>query len=81
MQAGPSTLLAHRMAQASEPMLAASEWLRIATLHSDRYHFANRAWPKAIESLDSLGKKEDVARARKLHEQFVGNKKPQDSKK
>jgi len=81
LQAGPSTLLAHRMAQAGEPMLAASEWLRIATLHSDRYHFANRAWTKAIDSLDTLGKKEDAARARKLHEQFVGSKKPQDSKK
>ncbi len=81
LQAGPSTLLAHRMAQAGEPMLAASEWLRIATLHSDRYHFANRAWTKAIDSLDTLGKKEDAARARKLHEQFVGSKKFQDSKK
>jgi hypothetical protein len=62
-------------------MLAASEWLRIATLHSDRYHFANRAWTKAIDSLDTLSKKEDAARARKLHEQFISNKKPQDSKK
>jgi hypothetical protein len=72
MQTGPTMLLAHRMSQAGESMLASSEWLRVATLHADRYHFANRAWIKAIESLTSIGKKEDADRAKKMHEQFAG---------
>ena len=72
MQAGPSMLLAYRMSQAGESMLAVGEWLRIATLHSDRYHFANSAWTKAIESLNALDKKDDAAKAKRMHEQFAG---------
>lgn len=71
LQPGPSMLLAYRMSQSGESALAASEWLRIATLHSDRYHFANNAWLKAIETLDAIGKKEDAAIARRMHQQFA----------
>jgi hypothetical protein len=60
MQAGPSMLLAHRLSQAGQSSLAIAEWLRIATLHSDRYHLASKAISNAAQALKSLGRNEEA---------------------
>ena len=48
-QAGPTVLLAHRLEQTEEPNLALAEWLRVASMHSDRYHLVELANQRAIE--------------------------------
>jgi hypothetical protein len=56
LQAGPTTLLATRLAQAGQASLALSEWLRIATLHSERYHLSRHANNQAAEALRKMGR-------------------------
>lgn len=50
-QAGPTMLLAERLQQAGQPNLAIPEWLRIATMHGDRFHLATKAIPRAAEAV------------------------------
>lgn len=70
IQAGPTMLLAERLAQAGQPVLAISEWLRIATLHADRYHLASKAIPNAVAALRSLGKNEEADKAELLLQRY-----------
>ena len=58
-------LLAERLQQAGQPTLAITEWLRIATLHSDRYHLAIKAKKKAIDTLKTLGRNDEADRVEK----------------
>jgi hypothetical protein len=61
LQAGPSMLLAERLAQAGQPALAIPEWLRVSRLHQDREHLASKAMSKSIEALKSLGRNDEAA--------------------
>jgi hypothetical protein len=70
IQAGPTMLLAERLAQAGQPVLAISEWLRIATLHADRYHLASKAILKAVAALRSLGRNEEAYKAELLLKRY-----------
>ena len=69
-QAGPTMLLAERLMTAGQPSLAISEWLRIATLHADRYHLATKAIRKAVAALRSLGRAEEADRVQQWLERF-----------
>lgn len=46
-QAGPSVLLGLRLEQAGEKEMAIAEWLRVATLHADRFHLHRMAIERA----------------------------------
>ena len=70
IQAGPTMLLAERLAQAGQPVLAISEWLRIATLHADRYHLASKAILKAVAALRTLGRNEEAYKAELLLKRY-----------
>ena len=70
LQAGPTMLLAERLQQAGQSHLAIPEWLRIATLHSDRYHLAIKAIPKASATLRDAGRKEEADRVQSLLDRY-----------
>ena len=70
LQAGPTMLLAERLQQAGQSNLAIPEWLRIATLHSDRYHLAIKAIPKASAALRDAGRKEEADRVQSLLDRY-----------
>lgn len=55
LQAGPTMLLAHRLEQANQPKLAIAEWLRVASMHSDRYHLAVKAQQRGIDAAKKTG--------------------------
>ena len=55
LQAGPTMLLAHRLEQANQPKLAIAQWLRVASMHQDRYHLAEQAMGKGIDAARKLG--------------------------
>lgn len=69
-QAGPTMLLAERLQQAGQTNLAIPEWLRIATLHGDRYHLATKAIPKASEALRAMGRNEEAGRVQSLLDRY-----------
>jgi hypothetical protein len=48
-------LLAHRLEQANQPKLAIAQWLRVASMHQDRYHLAEQAVGKGIDAARKLG--------------------------
>jgi len=52
---GPTMLLAHRLEQANQPKLAIAQWLRVASMHQDRYHLAEQAMGKGIDTARKLG--------------------------
>jgi len=70
LQAGPTMLLAERLSQAGQPNLAIPEWLRIATMHGDRYHLAIKAIAKASEALRVAGRKEEADRVMLMLERY-----------
>lgn len=57
-QAGPTMLLAHRLEQVKEPKLAVAEWLRVASMHSDRYHLARQAVGRGNQAARGTGDSE-----------------------
>lgn len=70
LQAGPTMLLAERLQQAGQSNLAIPEWLRVATLHSDRYHLAIKAIPKASAALRDAGRNEEADRVQLLLDRY-----------
>ena len=70
VQAGPTMLLAERLQQAGLPNLAIPEWLRIATIHGDRYHLATKAISKASAGLRSAGRIEEADRVQSLLDRY-----------
>ena len=64
-QAGPTMLLANRLDQAGQTKLALAEWLRITSLHEDRYDLRVQALQRAVEAAKKLGDKELAARLSK----------------
>ena len=70
LQAGPTMLLADRLQQAGQPNLAIPEWLRVATLHSNRYHLATKAIPKAAAALRTAKRNEEADRVQSMLDQF-----------
>jgi hypothetical protein len=66
-QAGPTMLLGYRLEQSNQHDLAIAEWLRIASLHADRYHLHRGAIEKAIANCKSTGR-DDLGR--RLAESF-----------
>lgn len=60
-QAGPTMLLAYRFEQSSQHDQAIAEWLRIASLHRDRYHLHRGAIERAVANCKSTGR-EDLGR-------------------
>jgi hypothetical protein len=69
-QAGPTMLLAERLQQAGQTNLAIPEWLRIATMHTDRYHLATKAIPRVTEALRASSRDEDADRVQTLLDRF-----------
>jgi len=69
-QAGPTMLLAERLQQAGQSNLGIPEWLRVATMHGDRYHLAIKAIPKASEALRSSGRNEEADRVQSLLDRY-----------
>jgi hypothetical protein len=55
LQAGPTMLLGHRLDQSGAWELAVAEWLRIASLHSERYHLKTKAIERAIATCRAAG--------------------------
>lgn len=49
LQAGPTALLAYRLEETNNPNLAIAEWLRVASLHSDRYHLVELANRRSLD--------------------------------
>ena len=75
LQAGPTMMLAERLQQAGQSNLAIPEWLRIATLHSDRYHLASKALSKASATLRETGRTEEADRVQLLFDRYkIGRK-------
>ncbi len=70
LQAGPTMLLAERLQQAGLSNLAIPEWLRIATMHGDRYHLATKAISKASAGLRSAGRIEEADRVQSLLDRY-----------
>lgn len=58
LQAGPTMLLAHRLEQANQPKLAIAEWLRVTSMHADRYHLAEQAVRRGANAAKKLGDEE-----------------------
>ncbi len=56
LQLGPTEFIADRMQRIGETELAIGQWMRIATLHADRYHRALAAVENAAASLRRLGR-------------------------
>lgn len=79
-QAGPTMLLADRLEKAGQTSLAIPEWLRIATLHSDRYHLATKAIAKAAAALRAAGQEEQADRALSLLDPYKIENKAKNSK-
>lgn len=73
-QAGPTMLLAERLQQAGQTNLAIPEWLRIATMHGDRYHLVTKAIPKAAEALRAGGRTSEADRVQSLLDRFKTEK-------
>ena len=69
-QAGPTMLLAERLQQAGQANLAIPEWLRIATMHGDRYHLVTKAIPKAAEALRASGRTAEADRVQSLLDRY-----------
>ena len=69
-QAGPTMLLAERLQQAGQANLAIPEWLRIATMHGDRYHLVTKAIPKAAEALRASGRTAETDRVQSLLDRY-----------
>jgi hypothetical protein len=65
-QAGPTMLLADRLQQAGELELAIPCWLRIASLHTDRYDLRRAAIDNAVSALKSLGRGDEADRLEKM---------------
>lgn len=74
-QAGPTMLLAYRLAQTGQPILAAGEWMRVATLHSERYDLVPKAFAKAIQSLRDADRTEDADRVQSMLQRYERNNK------
>lgn len=62
LQAGPTMLLGHRLEQAGAWELAVAEWLRIASLHPDRYHLRDRAIDRATAACRAAGARDEADR-------------------
>ena len=56
LQLGPTEFLADRLQRIGETDLAIGQWMRIATLHADRYDRARRALTAAADSLTRQGR-------------------------
>jgi hypothetical protein len=65
-QAGPTCLLANRLAQAGQPSLALPQWLRIASLHADRYDLLQDSVAKSVAALRSLGRIDEAQKVERL---------------
>jgi hypothetical protein len=74
IQAGPTLLLAQRLSQAGQNELAIQEWLRIATLHAERYHLAIAAITNASQALRSLGRKQEADQVEQLLKRYESMK-------
>jgi hypothetical protein len=62
LQLGPTELLADRLMRIGETQLAIGQWMRIATMHADRYHRAAQALESAATQLQRLGRDEEAKR-------------------
>lgn len=66
-QAGPSMLLGTRLEQAGQHELAIGEFLRIATLFSERYHLRQKAVANAIDISKAIGDNAQADRISRLY--------------
>ncbi|WP_145082391.1 hypothetical protein [Aureliella helgolandensis] len=64
LQLGPSEFLAERLMRIGQDELAIGQWVRIGTIHRDRYHRAAAALNSAAQQLQRNGMNQE---AQKLH--------------
>lgn len=62
LQIGPTELIADRLTRVGQIDLAIGEWMRIASVHGDRYHRASRALQTVAELLRRNDRNEEAKR-------------------
>lgn len=62
IQWGPTIVLADKLEQSGNPILAVPEWLRIASLYPDRYDASKQAIEKAKTALIKVGRAEEASK-------------------
>lgn len=62
LQLGPTEFIADRMIRVGETELAIGQWMRIATIHAERYDRAQKALENAASRLSRLGREEEAYR-------------------
>ncbi len=72
LQLGPTEFLADRLMRIGEPDLAIGQWMRIATMHGDRYHRAAGALESVVSELQRQGRQEESQRLKPWIEQLRG---------
>lgn len=71
LQAGPSYLLADKLAASEHSMRAIEEWMRVITLHPDRPYLCDQAMTAMSPLLDSIG---DAETAKVLRQHLESSK-------
>lgn len=62
LQIGPTELIADRLTRVGQVDLAIGEWMRIASVHGDRYHRASRALQTVADLLRRSDRNEEAKR-------------------
>lgn len=72
LQLGPTEFLADRLQRVGETDLAIEQWMRIATLHADRYDRGRSALTAAAASLTRAGRATEAAKIEKWIDEMEG---------
>jgi hypothetical protein len=74
LQLGPTEFIADRLLRIGETELALGQWMRIATIHADRYHRAQVAMENAAARLTRLGREQEANRLQDWIKQVDGKR-------
>lgn len=72
LQLGPTEFLAERLQRVGETDLALEQWMRIATLHTDRYDRTRKALSAAAASLTRAGRTTEATKIETWIEELEG---------
>ncbi|MCA9134436.1 MAG: hypothetical protein KDA45_14805, partial [Planctomycetales bacterium] len=72
LQLGPTEFLADRLMRIGEPELALGQWMRIATVHAERYHRAAGALQAAETQLKRVGRDDEAQRLKAWIQELRG---------
>ncbi len=72
LQLGPTEFLADRLQRVGETDLALEQWMRIATLHADRYDRTRKALSAAAASLTRAGRTKEATKIETWIEELEG---------